>query len=67
MKADPPIGKYITDVTAPFTLIARAGFADDVQDLLRKVYRMGVRRGRALQFSERLRYDKTAASYGGEK
>lgn len=48
MKADPPVTKYITGVTAPFTLIARAGFSEDVQDLLWRVYRMGVRQGRRL-------------------
>jgi len=53
VKSDPPIGKYIGAVTARFTLIARAGFAEDVQDLLRKVYRMGVRRGKVLARKKR--------------
>lgn len=64
MKADPPITLYINGVTARPTLIARAGFAEDVQDLLWKVYRMGVRRGKELQHKERLTYDKTSAAYG---
>lgn len=48
MKTDPPIEKYIKGVTAPYTLIARMGLDEDVQDLLRKVYRMGIRRGKKL-------------------
>lgn len=64
MKADPPITMYINGVTARSTLIARVGLAEDVQDLLWKVYRMGVRRGKELQRKERLAYDKTSAVHG---